>query len=91
MTIMMSGLFQAMNSSSKALIVRILQAVTLVGSAALLALAHNASVVWFAFPVSEISIFLLSVVFLRGIYRKFLNTDLTGGGPLSLSIASDIM
>lgn len=46
---MMSGVFQAMNNSSKALIVSIVQAVTLVGSAALLALAHNTSLVWFAF------------------------------------------
>ena len=68
MTIMMSGVFQAMNNSSKALIVSIVQAVTLVGSAALLALAHNTSLVWFAFPVSEIAIFLLSIVFLRGIH-----------------------
>lgn len=61
MMIMMSGVFQAMNNSSKALIVSIVQAVTLVGSAALLALAHNTSLVWFAFPVSEVYIGNISV------------------------------
>ena len=91
MTIMMSGVFQAMNNSSKALIVSIVQAVTLVGSAALLALAHNTSVVWFSFPVSEIAIFLLSIVFLRGIYRKSLDSDSFAVKPLKVSTSSDIM
>ena len=91
MTIMMSGVFQAMNNSSKALFVSIVQAVTLVGSAALLALAHNTSVVWFAFPVSEIVIFLLSIVFLRDIYRKHLGSGLFSVKPLNLSASSDIM
>lgn len=91
MTIMMSGVFQAMNNSSKALIVSIVQAVTLVGSAALLALTHNTSVVWFAFPVSEIVIFLLSIIFLRGIYRKYLGSDSFSVKPLNSSASSDIM
>ena len=91
MTIMMSGVFQAMNNSSKALIVSIVQAVTLVGSAALLAFAHNTSLVWFAFPVSEIAIFLLSIVFLRGIHRKYLGSGLFSVKPLIISTSSDIM
>lgn len=91
MTIMMSGVFQAMNNSSKALIVSIVQAVALVGSAALLALAHNTSLVWFAFPVSEIAIFLLSIVFLRGIHRKYLGSGLFSVKPLIISTSSDIM
>ena len=72
MTIMMSGVFQAMNNSGKALAVSIVQAVTLVGSAAVLALTHSTSMVWFSFPISEIVIFVLSLVFLRGIYREYL-------------------
>lgn len=91
MTIMMSGVFQAMNNSSKALIVSIVQAVTLVGSAALLALTHNTSVVWFAFPVSEIVIFLLSIVFLRGIYRRHLGSETVPAKLLIVSSSSDIM
>ena len=86
MTIMMSGVFQAMNNSSKALIVSIVQAVTLVGSAALLALAHNTSLVWFAFPVSEIAIFLLSIVFLRGIHIL-----LTEDNELNREIAVEVL
>ena len=72
MTIMMGGVFQAMNSSGKALAVSIVQAVSLVGSAALLSLTGSVTLVWFAFPVSEVVIFALSLIFLRGIYRKYL-------------------
>ena len=91
MTIMMSGVFQAMNNSSKALIVSIVQAVTLVGSAALLALTHNTSAVWLSFPVSEIVIFLLSIVFLRGIYRRHLGSETVPAKLLIVSSSSDIM
>ncbi len=72
MTIMMSGVFQAMNSSGKALVVSIVQAVTLVGSAVLLALTGSTTLTWFSFTISEAVIFLLSLVFLRGIYQKYL-------------------
>ena len=72
MTIMMSGVFQAMNSSRKALIVSIVQAVVLVGSAALLSLTGSIRLVWFAFPISAAVIFVLSAYFLRGIYRQHL-------------------
>ena len=72
MTIMMSGIFQAMQNSGKALAVSIVQAVALVGSAALLALSGNITLVWFSFPISEIVIFALSLIFLRGIYKKYL-------------------
>jgi Na+-driven multidrug efflux pump len=75
MTIMMSGVFQAMNQSSKALIVSIVQAVTLVGSAALLALTGSVCLVWWAFPISEIVIFALSSVLLFRIYRLALSED----------------
>jgi Na+-driven multidrug efflux pump len=75
MTIMMSGVFQSMNSSGKALIISVAQAASLVGSAALLSLTGSTSLVWFAFPVSEIIIFILSLVFLKGIYRKYLGDE----------------
>lgn len=72
MTIMMSGVFQAMNSSGKALAISIVQAASLVGSASLLSLTGSVTLVWFAFPVSELIIFALSLVFLRGVYEKYL-------------------
>lgn len=72
MTIMMSGIFQAMQNSGKAFAVSIVQAVALVGSAALLAFSGSITLVWFSFPISEIVIFILSLVFLRSIYRKHL-------------------
>ena len=75
MTIMMSGIFQAMDQSGKALAVSIVQAVTLVGSAAVLALTGSTTMVWLSFPVSEIAIFLLSLVFLRGIYSRYLGEE----------------
>lgn len=77
MTIMMGGVFQAMNSSGKALAVSIVQAVSLVGSAALLSLTGSVTLVWFAFPVSEVVIFALSLIFLRGVYRKYLPGEWT--------------
>ena len=75
MTIMMSGVFQAMNNSNKALIVSIVQAVSLVGSAAILAVTKSTSIVWFSFPISEIVIFIMSLVFLRTIYSKYLGSE----------------
>jgi len=75
LTIMMSGVFQAMNHSGRALAVSIVQAATLVGSAALLSLSGSASLVWFSFPISELVIFILSLVFLRRIYQTYLRDD----------------
>ena len=68
MTIMMSGVFQAMGKSGNALAVSIVQAVVLVGSAALLAYGGSTTLVWFSFPISEVAIFALSLVFLKRIY-----------------------
>lgn len=84
MTIMMSGVFQAMNASEKALIVSIVQAAVLVGSAALLAMTHTIALVWFAFPVSETVIFLLSLYFLRGVYAKHLAEAPAAPGGLTV-------
>ena len=74
---MMSGVFQAMNRSGNALAVSIVQAIVLVGSAALLAFTKSTTLVWFAFPISEIVIFVMSLVFLKNIYVEQL-----GGFPL---------
>ena len=52
------------------------------GSAALLVLTKSTSIVWFAFPISEIIIFALSFVFLRGIYKS----QLDDGVPSASSI-----
>lgn len=75
MTIMMSGVFQAMGQSSKALIISIVQACALVASAAVLALTNSTSLVWFAFPVSEVIIFVLSLLFLKRIYHDQLEAE----------------
>jgi len=47
--------------------------VSLVGSAALLALTGSATIVWFSFPISEIVIFALSWIFLKKIYAEYLD------------------
>ena len=70
---MMSGVFQAMNRSGNALAVSIVQAIVLVGSAALLAFTRSTTLVWFAFPISEIVIFAMSLVFLKNIYVEQLS------------------
>ena len=87
MTIMMSGVFQAMGQSSKALIISIVQACALVGSAAVLALTNSTSLVWFAFPVSEVIIFALSFLFLKRIYRDQLESE----PSLRKSLQSDLV
>lgn len=71
MTIMMSGVFQAMGHSGRSLAVSIV----LVGSAALLALTGSTTLVWISFPVSEIVIFILSFYFLHGLYRRYLDLN----------------
>ena len=87
MTIMMSGVFQAMGQSSKALIISIVQACALVGSAAILSLTNSTSLVWFAFPVSEVIIFALSFLFLKRIYRDQLEAE----PSLRKSLQSDLV
>jgi len=84
MTIMMSGVFQAMNRSGNALAVSIVQAIVLVGSAALLAFTRSTTLVWFAFPISEIVIFAMSLVFLKNIGAEQL-----GGFSLRGKLVSD--
>ena len=83
---MMSGVFQAMNRSGNALAVSIVQAIVLVGSAALLAFTGSTTLVWFAFPISEIVIFVMSLVFLKNIFMEQL-----GGIHLQVRLASDNM
>ncbi len=68
-TIMASGVFQATDESRLALVVSIVQAAVLVGSAALLALTKSVTLVWWAFPISEIVIFVLSMIFLKKIWK----------------------
>lgn len=69
-TIMAGGVFQATGESHLALVVSIVQAAVLVGSAAALSVFKSASLVWWAFPVSECVIFALSMIFLRKIWRE---------------------
>ena len=76
-TIMASGVFQATRQSRLALVVSIVQAVALVGSAALLAQTKSVTLVWVSFPISEAVIFALSIMFLRGIWKRQLNVQIS--------------
>lgn len=80
-TIMASGVFQATGQSRLALEVSIVQAVALVGSAALLAQTKSVTLVWVSFPISEAVIFVLSIFFLRGIWKKQLKSDISSSNP----------
>ena len=86
-TIMAGGVFQATGESRLALAVSIVQAVTLVGSAALLARTASVTLVWAAFPISEAVIFALSAAFLRRIWRGKLNDVEKKLGTLQESVA----
>jgi hypothetical protein len=52
---------------------------------------HSTSIVWFAFPISEIAIFILSFMFLRGIYGKYLGNKSVLPSSLLLRNSPDIM
>lgn len=91
MTIMMSGIFQAMDSSGRALVVSIVQAAVLVGSAALLSGTRDVRLVWLAFPISETVIFLLSLCFLREIWRTRLTEKQKLREPLTAGAFADTM
>lgn len=75
-TIMAGGIFQATGESRLALAVSIVQAAVLVGSAEALSVFKSALIVWWAFPVSEIVIFAMSMVFLRRIWQRKLNGEM---------------
>ena len=72
-TIMRGGIFQAMNSSTKTLIIGIVQAFSLLGSAAAIARIGRIELVWLAFPISEIIIFILGTIYQRMVERQYLS------------------
>lgn len=72
-TIMRGGIFQAMNSSTKTLIIGIVQAFSLLGSAAAIAQLGRLELVWLAFPISEIIIFILGTIYQRTVERQYLS------------------
>ena len=72
-TIMRGGIFQAMNSSTKTLIIGIVQAFSLLGSAAAIAQLGRLELVWLAFPISEIIIFILGTIYQRMVERQYLS------------------
>lgn len=72
-TIMRGGIFQAMNSSTKTLIIGIVQAVSLLGSAAAIAQIGRIELVWLAFPISEVIIFILGTIYQIMVNRQYLS------------------
>ncbi len=69
--IIMSSTFQALGDGIKSMITSIVrQLVVLLPSAYLLSLTGEVSSVWWAFPISEISSLLLSLVFVAKVYKQ---------------------
>lgn len=69
--IIMSSTFQALGDGIKSMITSIVrQLVVLLPAAYLLSLTGEVSSVWWAFPISEISSLLLSLVFVAKVYKQ---------------------
>lgn len=69
-SIILSGVFQAVGHSEKALYSSIVQAVTLVGSAFIISKSGNINVVWCSFVISEICMCAASTLFMRKISKN---------------------
>lgn len=62
-SIILSGVFQAVGHSDMALYSSLVQAITLVGSAFAISKTNNINLVWFSFIVSEVCMCLISIIF----------------------------
>ncbi len=71
-TTIFGGVFQALNNSSKAFWIAFMQAVVLLGSAFLIGLYNQLTLVWLAFPISEIVVFIMAVYFMRQVYVRMI-------------------
>ena len=78
MSVMFSGIFQSMNNSDKAFIGSVVQTAVTIAAAYLLSLTGNLILVWLAFPIAEICVFLVNLVF----YRKLHNNPFTGSSNI---------
>lgn len=70
MSVMFSGIFQSMNNSDKAFIGSVVQTAVTIAAAYLLSLTGNLMLVWLAFPIAEICVFLVNLVFYRKLHRE---------------------
>ena len=68
-TTIFSGVFQALNHSGKAFWIALVQAIVLLGSAYGLSKLNNLTIVWAAFPIAEIVVFVFSIIFMKRIKK----------------------
>ena len=73
-SIILSGVFQAVGHSDMALYSSLVQAITLVGSAFAISKTNNINLVWFSFIISEVCMCLISIIFEKNITKEVLNT-----------------
>ena len=90
-TVVLGGVFQAMDESWKAMVVAIVQTVSLIGSAAALAQLGDLNLVWCAFIVSEVAICVLSTALYLPTRRRLIGDEAdkkVADGALTPSAAS---
>lgn len=70
-SIILSGVFQAVGHSEMALYSSVVQAITLVGSAFIISRIGDINAVWFSFVISEVFMCLISIFFMKRYQKKY--------------------
>ena len=73
-SIILSGVFQAVGHSELALYSSLVQAITLVGSAFIISKGNSINAIWFSFVVSEVCMCLISILFIKRVSKEILIT-----------------
>lgn len=69
-THILNGYLQALGHSDKTFLTSIVQAILLVGGAWLWSLTGSVNLIWLAFPIMEVILFALSVMFAQRVYKE---------------------
>ena len=72
-SIILSGVFQAVGHSEMALYSSLVQGISLVGSAFVISKSKNINAVWLSFIISEVCMCLISGLFMKNISKKQLS------------------
>lgn len=73
-SIILSGVFQAVGHSEMALYSSLVQAITLLGSAFIISRSGSINAVWFSFVISEVCMCLISILFIKKISKEVLSS-----------------
>lgn len=74
-SIILSGVFQAVGHSEMALYSSLVQAVTLLGSAFIISRSGSINAIWFSFVISEVCMCIVSIWLMNKISKKQLNVE----------------